>query len=67
LRCRGLDGLERQVGGKGPANEVGDGGGQRVEEVQEYDENGAAQNDVSFWDLSPLLEVVEDRVLGELL
>ena len=66
MRRGRLDGLEGEVGGEPPANEVGDGRGEGVEAVQEGEQEDAAEDSVCLGNGRALLKVDEDRVLGEL-
>lgn len=61
-----LDGLEGEVRGEGPADEIGDGGGEGVDGVEDGQEQQGAEDGVCLGDLGALLEVVEDGVLCEL-
>lgn len=61
-----LDGLEGQVSRQTPANEVGDGVGEGVEQEEEAKEDNGAERCVAFGDLGALLERVRDRVFREL-
>jgi len=67
LRRGRLKGLERQIGWESPAEQVGDGGSEGIEQMQEDGQSSTANNKISFWDLSSLLEVHKHRILGELL
>lgn len=44
--ARGLERLKGQVGGERPADEVGDGGGEGVEEVEEADKEDYADKGI---------------------
>ena len=61
-----LDGFEGEIGGEGPADEVGDDCGERVDEVEESEEGDDAEDRVGLGYLCALLNVAEDRVLCEL-
>ena len=61
-----LDGLDGEVGGEDPAEEVGDGGGKGVDGVEDDDEGDAAEEGVGLRDLGVVLKVGERGVLGEL-
>lgn len=66
--ARGLDGAHRQVGGKGPANEVGHGGrkAEQVEKDEGHESDCETEDTVGLGNLGPCLEVVQEAVLGEL-
>lgn len=66
LVARGLECLEGQVGRECPTNEVGNGGGKGVEEVEKGDKEDDANKGVRLGDLRALLKVDENRVLREL-
>ena len=61
-----LERLDGEVGGQGPADEIRDGGRERVDRVEEDEEDGDAEEGVALGHLRALLERVEERVLGEL-
>lgn len=64
--ARGLERLEGQVGGERPTDEIGDGGGEGVEEVEEADKEDYADEGIRLGDLRALLKVDKNGVLGEL-
>ncbi len=66
LRRGRLNGLEGQICGESPADEVGDGSSEGVEYVQEHQEERATEYGVRLGNLCPLLEVEQDGVLCEL-
>jgi hypothetical protein len=66
LRSRGLESLEGQEGGESPTEEVGNGGSERVEGVENEEERDRADDDVSLGDLSALLESLQGRIVVEL-
>jgi hypothetical protein len=66
LMRRGLKRLEGQIGRETPSDEVGDRSGERVDEDEEGEKSDCANDCVRFGHLSPLLKLVQDRVLGEL-
>lgn len=66
LMARGLQRLEGEVGGECPANEVGNGGGEGIEKVEEGDKEDYADEGIRLGDLRALFEVDQDGVLGEL-
>ena len=61
-----LERLDGEEGGGGPADEVGDGGSEGVDRVEDDEEDGGAEEGVALGDLGALLERVEERVLGKL-
>lgn len=61
-----LDGLEGEVRGEGPADEIGDGGGEGVDGVEDGQEQQGAEDGVCLGHLGALLKVVEHGVLCEL-
>jgi hypothetical protein len=67
LGLRGLDRLEGEVGGEGPANEVGNGCGKDVDRVEEHHKSTTREDEVGLGHLSALLSSVEDGVFGELI
>jgi len=64
---RALERLEGQVSGQGPANEVGDRGSERVEEVKEGANSDAANEEIALGELQALLGVIHDRIFRQLL
>ena len=62
----GLEGLERQVGGKSPTEEIGNWCSERVEGVEEEEESDGADDEVSLGDLSALLERLQSGIVVEL-
>lgn len=66
MRRGGLDGTEGEVGGKSPADEVGDGGGEGVDEVEKSDEDDTTEDGVRLGHLRAFFEGVEGGVLGQL-
>lgn len=62
----GLDGLEGEVGGEAPADEVGDGCGEGVDEVEGGEEGEGAEDCVDLGDVRAALEGDEHGVLVEL-
>lgn len=66
MRRGRFDGLEGEVGGQTPSDEVRNGGGERVERVENDDKDESTNNGVGLGDLCALFEVVQDGVLGEL-
>jgi len=63
----GLDGAVGEVGGEGPSDEVGDGEREGVDEDGGEEEGGGDERAVRLGDLGLGLELVEDRVLAQLL
>lgn len=63
---RGLEGLEGEVRGEGPAEEVGEEAGEKVEEDEGGKGAADGEDTVRLGDLGLLLELVESGVLGEL-
>lgn len=63
---RGLDGAEAEVGGKSPADEVGGGCSEGVDEDEEGAEDGAGDDQSGLGDLRAGLNIVEHRVAREL-
>ena len=61
-----LDGLEGEVGGESPADEIGDGGSEGVYEHKQNEQEGRANDAIALGDLCPLLELVQDGVSREL-
>ena len=61
-----LERADGEVGGGGPADEIRDGGRERVDAVEEDEEEGGAEEGVALGHLRALLERVQERVLGEL-
>jgi len=64
---RGLQSLQAEVSGKGPSENVAEEAGANVEEDEEGEDAEESDNGVGLRDLSLGLEVVERRVLGQLL
>lgn len=62
----GLEGLERQVSGESPTEEIRNGGSERVEGVENEEERDGADDDVSLGNLSTLLEGLQSGVVVEL-
>lgn len=64
-----LDSTDREIGGKSPSNQVGNGRSEteQVEEDQGHKGEGETEDTVSLGDLGLGLEVVEEAVFGELL
>jgi len=67
LRSRGLEGLEGQEGGESPTEEVRNGGGERVEGMENEEKRDRADDDVSLGDLGALLKSLQGGVVVELL
>ena len=63
---RGLEGLDGEVGGEGPADKIGDGGREGVDAVEDGEEEDGTEEGVALGHLSALLEGVQDGILGEL-
>ena len=66
MRSRGFKGLEGQVGGESPADEVRNGCSERVEAVKEEEERDGANDDVSLGYLGAFLESLQSGVVVEL-
>jgi len=66
LRSRGFEGLEGQVGGKSPTDEVRNGCSERVEAVKKEEERDGANDDVSLGYLRAFLESLQSGVVVEL-
>ena len=66
LRSRCFERLEGQIGGEGPAKEVRDGCSERVEGVEEEEENDGANDQVSLGDLSAFFQRLQRGVVVEL-
>lgn len=66
IMARGLESLDRQVGGDTPADEVGHGGGECVDAVKDNEETNCANECVALGNLCPLFELDKSGVLGEL-
>jgi hypothetical protein len=66
LRRGRLERLERQKGGEGPTKEVRNGGGERVEGMENEEERDRADDDVSLGHLSALLESLQGGIVVEL-
>ena len=62
----GLEGLDGEVGRKSPADELRDGLREGVDEEGDEHERGHGEEAIGLGDLCPLLELVRDRVLGQL-
>ncbi len=62
----GFDGLDGEIGGEEPSNEIGDRGREAVDRVKDSEQNDTTKEGVALGDLSTLLEAVENWVLGEL-
>jgi len=67
LRLGRFESLEGKVSRETPADEIRNGCGERVEEMEEGDQKEQANDGVGLGHLSALFEVVKDWVLGELL
>lgn len=61
-----LEGLEGQECGNCPTDEVGDGTGEGVDEVEEGKEEDTTENTVRLGDLCAFLELRQHGVFGEL-
>ena len=61
-----LKGLDGEVGGQSPADEIRDGGCEGVDRVEDGKENDGTEEGVALGHLGALLERVQDGVLGEL-
>ena len=66
LVSRGLKGLDGEEGGKGPSDEIRDGGGERVDGVEDSESENGSEEGVALGNLGALLEGVQGRILGEL-
>ena len=63
---RSLECSEGEVGGEGPAEEVGEEAGEDVEEDEGGEDGNDGEDGVGFGDLRLLFELVELGVLGQL-
>ena len=61
-----LESLEREISWEEPSNEVRGRGSEGVDEDENRSETDSASDEEGLGDLSTVLKVVEDRVLGEL-
>jgi len=66
ILTRGLKGAEAEVSGKSPADEVGGGCSEGVDEDEEGAEDGAAKDEGGLGDLDAGLDVVEYREARQL-
>ena len=66
LSSWGFKGLEGQVGGESPADEVRNGCSERVEAVEKEEERDGANDDISLGHLGALLESLQGGVVVEL-
>jgi len=66
ILARGLEGAEAEVGGKSPADEVGGGCSEGVDEDEEGADDGGTEDQSGLGDLGAGLDVDEDRVAREL-
>jgi len=64
---RGLERLERQIGWEAPTDEIRNGSSEGVEENKEGEKRNCAKDGVGLRNLSPLLELIQNRILGQLL
>jgi hypothetical protein len=63
---RAFDGLEREISGKSPANEVGNWSSEGVNEDEEGENKDASEGEEGLGDLSAVFEIVKSWVLVEL-
>lgn len=63
---RRLDGLDREVGGHCPAEDVRDRGGEAVDSVENEEEDYTTEERIALGDLCALLNRGEGGVLGKL-
>jgi hypothetical protein len=66
MRRRGLEGFEGEVGRETPADKVGDGCSERVDEEEQGDEKESTEDSIVLGDLRALLQGVENRIFSKL-
>ena len=66
MGTRRLEGLQGEVGGESPADEVRNGCSERVEAMEKEEERDGTNDDVSLGNLSTLFDVLQDGVVVEL-